>query len=283
MAARTCQPGDHAAPFSGMCFCVPTPGACSSMSALSPLRPALLMSIMQTVMPAKNRQFRKLLHFCWEIYPKYNENVLSAMISVYLRRNAPLPPANIPGSQTPRTSHPTLPANLKHQYSSIRRAAMFALQNLHRQHPSLVPEHMGIELSLSSAHSVVHPVPLFANRPKQLSHSYSSDKSKQPSILVNPMFLGLGVISPSYGVQQTLVYSEEIWASLVVPKRRKLKQHVAETQSVSLEIEKKDSYLELVANMPVIYSPELTVRFTTACRSDHHARYPAPSNPHIWI
>lgn len=32
------------------------------------------MSIMQTVMPAKNRQFRKLLHFCWEIYPKYNEN-----------------------------------------------------------------------------------------------------------------------------------------------------------------------------------------------------------------
>lgn len=91
-------------------------------------------------------------------------------------------------------------------------------------------------------------------------------------------------------------------ASLVVPKRRKLKQHVAETQSVSLEIEKKDSYLEvreclvflwysietpdvaqLVANMPVIYSPELTVRFTTACRSDHHARYPAPSNPHIWI
>lgn len=73
-----------------------------------------------------------------------------------------------PNSSTP---HPTLPANLKHQHSSIRRAAMFALQNLHRQHPSLVPEHMGIELSLSSAHSVVYSVPLFANRPKQLSHS----------------------------------------------------------------------------------------------------------------
>ncbi|KAI6019323.1 hypothetical protein BKA83DRAFT_4480726 [Pisolithus microcarpus] len=63
--------------------------------------------------------------------------------------------------------------------------------------------------------------------------------------------------------------------------------------SVSLEIGKRDSYLEysvgtpevaqLVTNMPVIYSRELTVGFTTACCSDHHTRYRAPFNHRIWI
>lgn len=32
------------------------------------------MSIIQYVMPSKNKQLKKLLHYYWEVCPKYDEN-----------------------------------------------------------------------------------------------------------------------------------------------------------------------------------------------------------------
>lgn len=38
------------------------------------MKPALLMPIIQYVMPSRNKQLKKLLHFYWEVCPKYDEN-----------------------------------------------------------------------------------------------------------------------------------------------------------------------------------------------------------------
>ncbi len=37
-------------------------------------KPALLMPIIQYVMPSRNKQLKKLLHFYWEVCPKYDDN-----------------------------------------------------------------------------------------------------------------------------------------------------------------------------------------------------------------
>ena len=37
-------------------------------------KPALLMPIIQYVMPSRNKQLKKLLHSYWEVCPKYDEN-----------------------------------------------------------------------------------------------------------------------------------------------------------------------------------------------------------------
>jgi len=34
----------------------------------------LMMPIMQYVMPSRNKQLKKLLHFYWEVCPKYDDN-----------------------------------------------------------------------------------------------------------------------------------------------------------------------------------------------------------------
>ena len=40
---------------------------------LTILQPTLMMSIIQFVMPSPNKQLKKLLHFYWEVCPKYDE------------------------------------------------------------------------------------------------------------------------------------------------------------------------------------------------------------------
>lgn len=37
-------------------------------------QPTLLMPIIQYVLPSRNKQLKKLLHFYWEVCPKYDEN-----------------------------------------------------------------------------------------------------------------------------------------------------------------------------------------------------------------
>ena len=37
-------------------------------------QPTLLMPIIQYIMPSKNKQLKKLLHFYWEVCPKYDES-----------------------------------------------------------------------------------------------------------------------------------------------------------------------------------------------------------------
>ena len=38
------------------------------------LKPTLMMPIIQYVMPSRNKQLKKLLHFYWEVCPKYDDN-----------------------------------------------------------------------------------------------------------------------------------------------------------------------------------------------------------------
>ena len=37
-------------------------------------KPQLLMPVIQYVMPSRNKQLKKLLHFYWEVCPKYDDN-----------------------------------------------------------------------------------------------------------------------------------------------------------------------------------------------------------------
>ncbi|GAA5820021.1 hypothetical protein JCM10212_006158, partial [Sporobolomyces blumeae] len=51
-------------------------------------QPALLMPIIQFVLPSKSKQIKKLLHFYWEICPKLDENgkLKQEMILVWYAR-----------------------------------------------------------------------------------------------------------------------------------------------------------------------------------------------------
>jgi len=43
-------------------------------SSSSSQQPQLLMPIIQYVLPSKNKALKKLLHFYWEVCPKYDDN-----------------------------------------------------------------------------------------------------------------------------------------------------------------------------------------------------------------
>ena len=43
-------------------------------SSKSSQQPQLLMPIIQYVLPSKNKALKKLLHFYWEVCPKYDDN-----------------------------------------------------------------------------------------------------------------------------------------------------------------------------------------------------------------
>ena len=47
--------------------------ACENSSSYSQ-QPQLLMPIIQYVLPSKNKALKKLLHFYWEVCPKYDDN-----------------------------------------------------------------------------------------------------------------------------------------------------------------------------------------------------------------
>lgn len=49
-------------------------GSENSLVHASVSKPALLMPIIQYVMPSRNKQLKKLLHFYWEVCPKYDDN-----------------------------------------------------------------------------------------------------------------------------------------------------------------------------------------------------------------
>jgi hypothetical protein len=41
---------------------------------MSIVQPTLMMPVIQYVMPSRNKQLKKLLHFYWEVCPKYDDN-----------------------------------------------------------------------------------------------------------------------------------------------------------------------------------------------------------------
>jgi len=45
-----------------------------SAQYLNNRQPTLMMPVIQYIMPSRNKQLKKLLHFYWEVCPKYDEN-----------------------------------------------------------------------------------------------------------------------------------------------------------------------------------------------------------------
>ncbi|KAF8555045.1 Coatomer, beta subunit [Imleria badia] len=119
-------------------------------------QPTLLMPIIQYIMPSKHKQLKKLLHFYWEVCPKYDENgkLKQEMILVVnaIRNDLQHPNEYIRGAtlrflqkiskdvELLEPLIPTLRANLEHRHSYVRKAAVFALYTVHREHESLVPD-----------------------------------------------------------------------------------------------------------------------------------------------
>ncbi|KAL4064123.1 adaptin N terminal region-domain-containing protein [Scleroderma yunnanense] len=119
-------------------------------------QPTLLMPIIQYIMPSKNKQLKKLLHFYWEVCPKYDESgkLKQEMILVVnaIRNDLQHPNEYIRGAtlrflqkisrdiELLEPLIPTVRANLEHRHSYVRRAAVFALHTIHREHPALVPD-----------------------------------------------------------------------------------------------------------------------------------------------
>ncbi|KAG9309077.1 adaptin N terminal region-domain-containing protein [Chiua virens] len=119
-------------------------------------QPTLLMPIIQYIMPSKHKQLKKLLHFYWEVCPKYDENgkLKQEMILVVnaIRNDLQHPNEYIRGAtlrflqkitkdiELLEPLIPTLRTNLEHRHSYVRKAAVFALYTVHREHESLVPD-----------------------------------------------------------------------------------------------------------------------------------------------
>ncbi|KAH7886317.1 adaptin N terminal region-domain-containing protein [Phlebopus sp. FC_14] len=119
-------------------------------------QPTLLMPIIQYILPSKNKALKKLLHFYWEVCPKYDENgkLKQEMILVVnaIRNDLQHPNEYIRGAtlrflqkiskdaELLEPLIPTLRANLEHRHSYVRKAAVFALYTVHREHESLVPD-----------------------------------------------------------------------------------------------------------------------------------------------
>lgn len=118
-------------------------------------QPQLLMPIIQYVLPNKNKHIKKLLHFYWEICPKYDENnkLKQEMILVCnaIRNDLQHPNEFIRGStlrflQKLTDSEllepliPTVRSCLEHRHSYVRKNAVFAVWTIYKQFDYLIPD-----------------------------------------------------------------------------------------------------------------------------------------------
>ncbi|KAL7425059.1 coatomer subunit beta [Cryptotrichosporon argae] len=117
--------------------------------------PSLLMPIIQYVMPSRNKQIKKMLHFYWEICPKLDDNgkLKQEMILVCnaIRNDLQHPNEYIRGAtlrflQKIRESElleplvPTVRACLEHRHSFVRKNAVFAVYSIYSDHEHLIPD-----------------------------------------------------------------------------------------------------------------------------------------------
>ncbi|BEI80652.1 hypothetical protein CcaverHIS002_0111810 [Cutaneotrichosporon cavernicola] len=117
--------------------------------------PTLLMPIIQYVMPSRNKQLKKLLHFYWEICPKTDENgkLKQEMILVCnaLRNDLQHPNEYIRGAtlrflQKIREHEllepliPTVRSCLEHRHSFVRKNAVFTVYTIYQDHEHLIPD-----------------------------------------------------------------------------------------------------------------------------------------------
>ncbi|KAI0271474.1 coatomer beta subunit [Gloeopeniophorella convolvens] len=119
-------------------------------------QPQLLMPIIQYCMPSRNKQLKKLLHFYWEVCPKYDENgkLKQEMILVVnaIRNDLQHPNEYIRGatlrflqkiSKDQELLEPLIPlcrSCLEHRHSYVRKNAIFAIYTIYREYDHLIPD-----------------------------------------------------------------------------------------------------------------------------------------------
>ncbi|KAL0064237.1 coatomer subunit beta [Marasmius tenuissimus] len=119
-------------------------------------QPTLIMPIIQFVMPSRNKQLKKLLHFYWEVCPKYDENgkLKQEMILVVnaIRNDLQHPNEYIRGAtlrflqkiakdaELLEPLIPTCRSCLEHRHSYVRKNAVFAVYNIYREFENLIPD-----------------------------------------------------------------------------------------------------------------------------------------------
>ncbi|GJJ13133.1 hypothetical protein Clacol_007383 [Clathrus columnatus] len=118
--------------------------------------PQLLMPIIQFVLPSRNKQLKKLLHFYWEVCPKYDEDgkLKQEMILVCnaIRNDLQHPNEYIRGatlrfltkiSKDAELLEPLIPTVrtcLEHRHAYVRKNAVFAVYTIYRAFENLIPD-----------------------------------------------------------------------------------------------------------------------------------------------
>ncbi|KAL1724291.1 adaptin N terminal region-domain-containing protein [Schizophyllum commune] len=119
-------------------------------------QPTLLMPIIQYVLPSKNKHLKKLLHFYWEVCPKYDESgkLKQEMILVVnaIRNDLQHPNEYIRGAtlrflqKIARDQEllepliPTCRSCLEHRHSYVRKNAVFAVYSIYNEFEHLIPD-----------------------------------------------------------------------------------------------------------------------------------------------
>ncbi|GAA5921381.1 hypothetical protein JCM3775_003017 [Rhodotorula graminis] len=118
-------------------------------------QPALLMPIIQFVLPSKSKQIKKLLQFYWEICPKHDENgkLKQEMILVCnaIRNDLQHPNEYIRGAtlrflqkiREPELLEPLIPtcrSCLEHRHSYVRKNAVMAIFQIYKNFEFLIPD-----------------------------------------------------------------------------------------------------------------------------------------------
>ncbi|KAL1759385.1 adaptin N terminal region-domain-containing protein [Schizophyllum commune] len=119
-------------------------------------QPTLLMPIIQYVLPSKNKHLKKLLHFYWEVCPKYDESgkLKQEMILVVnaIRNDLQHPNEYIRGAtlrflqkiakdqELLEPLIPTCRSCLEHRHSYVRKNAVFAVYSIYNEFEHLIPD-----------------------------------------------------------------------------------------------------------------------------------------------
>ncbi|KAG0152330.1 hypothetical protein CROQUDRAFT_649710 [Cronartium quercuum f. sp. fusiforme G11] len=118
-------------------------------------QPTLLMPIIQFVLPSRNKQIKKMLHFYWEVCPKYDEagKLKQEMILVCnaIRNDLQHPNEYIRGAtlrfvqklREPELLEPLVPTVrtcLEHRHSFVRKNAVFAVYSIYQSFEYLIPD-----------------------------------------------------------------------------------------------------------------------------------------------
>lgn len=118
-------------------------------------QPTLLMPIIQFVLPSRNKQIKKMLHFYWEVCPKFDESgkLKQEMILVCnaIRNDLQHPNEYIRGAtlrfvqklREPELLEPLVPTVrtcLEHRHSFVRKNAVFAVYSIYQAFDYLIPD-----------------------------------------------------------------------------------------------------------------------------------------------